>query len=92
MVKIRLRRSGAKKRPFYRIVAIDGRRQRDGRPLEFLGSYDPRPAQEQINLRSEAIEAWVAKGAQLSGTVRSLIKRAGKQAGGAAGSAAPKAG
>ena len=44
MVKIRLRRAGAKKRPFYRIVAIDERRQRDGRPLEFLGTYDPRPA------------------------------------------------
>lgn len=91
MVKIRLRRIGAKKRPFYRVVAIDERRQRDGRPLEFLGTYDPRPEQELINLRSDAIEAWVAKGAQLSGTVRSLIKRARKQAGAAAGSATPEA-
>jgi small subunit ribosomal protein S16 len=76
MVKIRLRRGGAKKRPHYRIVAIDERRQRDGRALEFLGTYDPRPEQEVINLRTEAIQAWVAKGAQLSSTVRSLMKRA----------------
>ena len=83
MVKIRLRRAGAKKRPFYRIVAIDERRQRDGRALEFLGTYDPRPSQEIIDLRAEAIDAWVAKGAQLSDTVRSLIKRS-KRAGGTA--------
>ena len=76
MVKIRLRRGGAKKRPHYRIVAIDERRQRDGRALEFLGTYDPRPEHEVIDLRTEAIEAWVAKGAQLSDTVRSLMKRA----------------
>ena len=75
MVKIRLRRAGAKKRPFYRIVAIDERRQRDGRALEFLGTYDPRPTPEIVQLREDAIQAWVAKGAQLSDTVRSLVKR-----------------
>ena len=76
MVKIRLRRAGAKKRPFYRIVAIDERRARNARALEFLGTYDPRPEQHRIDLRREAIEAWVARGAQLSGTVASLMKRA----------------
>lgn len=80
MVKIRLTRRGAKKRPFYRIQAIDERKQRDGRALEFLGTYDPRTAPETIELRTEAIEAWVAKGAQLSDTVRSLMRRQKKQA------------
>lgn len=75
MVKIRLTRAGAKKRPFYRIVAIDERRQRDGRALEFLGTYDPRPNPEVVQLRTDAIDAWVAKGAQLSDTVRALVKR-----------------
>ena len=88
MVKIRLRRIGAKKRPFYRVVAIDSRRQRDGRALEFLGTYDPRPTQEVIELRNEAIEAWLAKGARMSETVRSLIKRAGKRAGASTGTTA----
>jgi small subunit ribosomal protein S16 len=48
MVKIRLTRAGAKKRPYYRIVAIDDRRQRDGRPLEFLGTYDPKTEPERV--------------------------------------------
>jgi len=85
MVKIRLTRAGAKKRPFYRIVAIDERRQRDGRALEFLGTYDPKVEPERLVLRSEAIDAWVKKGAQLSPTVKSLLRRSRRQA--AAGSA-----
>jgi len=85
MVKIRLTRAGSKKRPFYRVTAIDERKQRDGRPLEFLGTYDPRPDQEVLNLNVEAIEAWTAKGAQMSDTVRTLIKRARRQAVAAAG-------
>jgi small subunit ribosomal protein S16 len=76
MVKIRLSRQGAKKRPFYRIVAIDERGPRQGRPLDFLGTYDPRPDPERVHLSAERIEAWVAKGAQLSPTVRSLMRRA----------------
>ena len=76
MVKIRMTRGGAKKRPHYRIVAIDGRKPRDGRPLEFLGSYDPRPNPERLDIRIERVEAWVAKGARMSPTVKSLIKRA----------------
>jgi small subunit ribosomal protein S16 len=85
MVKIRLTRHGAKKRPFYRIVAIDERKPRQGRPLEFLGTYDPRPSPEKIDLASERLEAWVAQGARLSPTVRSLVRRARRQQ--AAGSA-----
>lgn len=81
MVKIRLTRRGATKRPFYRVQAIDERKQRDGRALEFLGTYDPRTTPEIIDLRTEAIEAWVAKGAQLSDTVRSLMRRQQRRAG-----------
>jgi len=65
MVRIRLTRVGAKKRPFYRIVAIDERKPRDGRPLEFLGTYDPRPNPERIRLETQRVEAWLAKGAKL---------------------------
>ncbi len=80
MVMIRLTRAGAKKRPFYRVVAIDGRRQRDGRALEFLGTYDPKANPEKVVLRTEAIDAWVKKGAQLSPTVKSLMRRSGRRA------------
>jgi small subunit ribosomal protein S16 len=80
MVKIRLQRAGAKKRPFYRVVAIDERRQRDGRALEFLGTYNPVTTPPQIRLEGERIEAWRKQGARLSGAVRSLVRRAKKQA------------
>lgn len=87
MVKIRLTRAGSKKRPFYRVTAIDERKQRDGRPLEFLGTYDPIPGQEALKLDIQGIETWVGKGAQMSDTVRSLVKRARRQAASAAGGA-----
>ena len=80
MVKIRLTRAGAKKRPFYRIVAIDERRQRDGRALEFLGTYDPKTNPEQVEIRTEAVDAWLKKGAQLTPIVKSLMRRARRQA------------
>lgn len=76
MVKIRLSRQGAKKRPYYRIVVVDQRKQRDGRPLEFLGTYDPKANPERVTIKTEAVEAWVKKGAQLSPTVKSLMRRA----------------
>ena len=79
MVKIRLTRQGAKKRPFYRIIAIDERKPRDGRPLEYLGTFDPKTDPEQLNLRSEAIDKWVSQGARLSPTMKSLIRRAKRQ-------------
>ncbi len=84
MVKIRLTRRGAKKNPHYRIVAIDERKPRDGRPLKFLGTYDPGPNPERVNIDFEQVEAWVAKGAQLSPTVKSLIERERKRASAAA--------
>ena len=75
MVKIRLTRVGAKKRPFYRVQAIDERKRRDGRALEFLGTYDPNSDPATLRLDIDAIDAWIAKGAQMSDTVASLVKR-----------------
>ena len=80
MVRIRLLRAGAKKRPFYRVIAIDQRRKRDGRALEFLGTYNPIAEPVAIKLKTERIEAWTAKGAQLSDAVRALIRRSKTQA------------
>ena len=80
MVKIRLTRGGTKKRPHYRIVAIDERKQRDGRPLEYLGTYDPRLNPEKFQIKVDRFDAWIANGAQPTPTVRSLLKRARKRA------------
>jgi small subunit ribosomal protein S16 len=80
MVKIRLLRAGAKKRPFYRVIAIDERRKRDGRALEFLGTYNPITEPAEIKLRTDRIEAWVAQGAELTDAVRALIRRSRGQA------------
>ncbi|RIL00048.1 MAG: 30S ribosomal protein S16 [Proteobacteria bacterium] len=74
MVKIRLSRAGAKKRPFYSIVAIDGHARRDGRPLEYLGTYDPITTPKRITLDTEKIDAWVKKGAQVSDAVSALLR------------------
>jgi len=90
MVKIRLTRRGAKKRPYYRVMAIDERAKRDGRALQFLGSYDPRPAEAVVKLDLESIESWVQKGAQMSDTVRSLVRREAKRVA-AAPAATPEA-
>ena len=76
MVKIRLQRRGATRRPFYRLIAVDGRRKRDGRALEFLGTYDPKPNPEAIDIRLERVDAWVTRGAVLSDTARSLVRKA----------------
>jgi len=76
MVKIRLQRLGAKKRPFYRLIAIDERRQRDGRALEFLGTYNPMTEPPQIHLERERIEFWQGRGAQLSAAAKGLLRRA----------------
>ena len=80
MVRIRLLRAGAKKRPFYRVIAIDQRRKRNGRALEFLGTYNPIAEPAEIKLKTDRIEAWTAKGAQLSDAVRGLIRRSRAQA------------
>ncbi|MCH2410665.1 30S ribosomal protein S16 [Myxococcota bacterium] len=75
MVKIRLKRFGAKKRPYYRVVAIDSRKPRDGRALEYLGTYNPMTEPSEIDLKRERIEHWVALGAQLSPQMKTLLKR-----------------
>ncbi len=72
MVKLRLKRVGAKKAPHYRIVAVDSRMRRDGMPIEELGYYNPRS--KELNVNREAVEKWMKVGAQASDTVASLIK------------------
>ena len=76
-VKIRLKRMGAKKSPFYRIVAADSRMPRDGRFIEQLGTYDPRQNPAAVTLKEEAILKWLNNGAQPSDTVRSILSREG---------------
>jgi small subunit ribosomal protein S16 len=74
MVAIRLTRTGAKKKPAYRVVAVDKRRPRDTKTLEILGHYNPRLAPIELNLQRERIDYWLGVGAQPSDTVRRLIK------------------
>lgn len=76
MVKIRLRRMGAKKNPFYRIVVADSRAPRDGRCIEELGYYDPLASGEQIKVDTERAKYWIDSGAQPTDTVRALLKKA----------------
>ncbi|NLN75376.1 MAG: 30S ribosomal protein S16 [Armatimonadetes bacterium] len=77
MVRIRLRRMGAKKRPFYRIVVADRRCARDGRFIEIIGYYDPTAQPPVLKLDTEKAQDWLQKGAQPSDTARGLMKRAG---------------
>jgi len=72
-----LSRRGAKKRPFYRVVAADSRCPRDGKFLEVLGTYDPLKEEDAIKLNAEKAQDWLKKGAQPSRTVASLFKKAG---------------
>ena len=76
-VKIRLRRMGAKKAPFYRIVVADSRYPRDGRFIEEIGYYNPMLNPADIKIDSEKARKWVANGAQPTETVKSLLKKAG---------------
>ena len=76
-VKIRLARFGAKKKPFYRVVAADSSFPRDGRFIERLGTYDPRKDPPEINLNGDKIVAWINKGAQPTETVKQLLKKGG---------------
>ncbi len=76
-VVIRMKRSGAKKRPFYRIVVADSRRQRDGRFVEILGYYDPIAKPFAVKMNEEKVKGWLAKGAQPSEQAASLFRRAG---------------
>lgn len=76
MVKIRLRRMGAKKAPYYRIVVADSRAPRDGRCIEEIGTYDPLAAGNQITVNAERAKYWIDNGAQPTDTVRGLLKKA----------------
>ncbi|MCD8028256.1 MAG: 30S ribosomal protein S16 [Erysipelotrichaceae bacterium] len=76
-VKIRLKRMGAKKAPFYRIVVADSRAKRDGRFIEQVGTYDPTKNPAVITVKEEAILSWLEKGAQPSDTVRSILRSEG---------------
>ena len=77
MVKIRLRRMGAKKRPFYRLVVADARAPRDGRFIEQVGYYDPLTEPATVKIDEEKVRHWLDVGAQPSDTARSLLKREG---------------
>ena len=74
-VAIRLRQEGAHNRPVFRIVAVDQRKKRDGGFLDLLGTYDPQTEKGGFQVDIEKVNAWIAKGAQPSDTVRSLIKK-----------------
>ncbi|MCZ6778139.1 MAG: 30S ribosomal protein S16 [Acidobacteria bacterium] len=76
MVRIRLRRMGAKKRPFYRMVVSDSRRRPTGKVLDSLGEYEPGRKPVHLKVDLERVDAWIRKGAQASETVRRLIQRA----------------
>lgn len=76
-VKIRLKRMGSKKRPFYRIVVADSRSPRDGRFIEKVGTYNPLVEPAEVKLEEESILNWLNNGAQPSDTVRNLLSNAG---------------
>ena len=79
MVKIRLRRMGAKKAPFYRIVVADSRYPRGGRFIEELGYYDPTKDPKVVKIDMEKAQKWIANGAQPTDTVKSLLKQQGAE-------------
>ena len=76
-VKLRLKRMGKKKAPFYRIVAADSRSPRDGRSIEDVGYYNPTTEPATIEINEELAQKWLANGAQPTDTVRDLLKKAG---------------
>ena len=77
MVKIRLKRMGAHKKPFYRVIVADSRTARNGKFIEELGYYDPLKNPAEIKIDLEKAEKWIAQGAQPTDTVRELLKKAG---------------
>jgi len=79
-VHIRLSRGGTKKSPFYRVVVTDQRSARDGRFIENIGTYNPEKAKDNFTVNLDRAKYWVAKGAQPSDTVRSILKKAEKTA------------
>ena len=77
MVKIRLKRMCAHKRPFYRVVVADSRTPRDGRFIEEIGTYNPLKDPAEIKIDVEAAQKWISNGAQPTDTVRALLKKSG---------------
>ena len=77
MVKMRLRRLGAKKAPFYRVVVADSRYPRDGRFIEEIGYYNPQTEPAEVKIDADKAKAWIAKGAQPTDTVKALLKKSG---------------
>ncbi len=77
MVKIRLRRMGMKKAPFYRVVVADSRYPRDGRFIEEIGYYNPATNPAEVKIDAEKATEWLKKGAQPTDTVKSLLKKSG---------------
>ena len=75
MLMIRLKRMGARKQPHYRVIVIEKARARDGRPVEVVGTYNPRSAEAPVNLKRDRIEYWVSKGAQMSDRVQKLVSK-----------------
>ena len=78
-VKIRLKRMGQKKAPFYRIVVADSRSPRDGRFIEEVGYFNPCSEPNELNVNKEAVEKWLGNGAQPTDTVRDLLKKSGME-------------
>lgn len=76
-VKIRLRRMGAKKNPFYRIVVADSRYPRDGRFIEEIGTYDPLKTPADVKIDADKAKQWIANGAQPTDTVQDILKKSG---------------
>ncbi|HHX61021.1 MAG TPA: 30S ribosomal protein S16 [Epulopiscium sp.] len=76
-VKIRLKRIGAKKAPFYRIVVADSRSPRDGKFIEEVGYFNPCSEPNELSIKAESVQKWLDNGAQPTDTVRALLKRAG---------------
>ena len=77
MVKMRLKRMGMKKKPFYRVVVADERSPRDGRFIEEIGTYDPNQEPSVIKIDAEKAQQWIKNGAQPTDTVRALLKKNG---------------
>ena len=76
-VKLRLKRMGAKKRPFYRIVAADSRSPRDGKFIELVGTYNPIKSNDNITVKEDRVTYWLDNGAQPTDTVKSLLSKTG---------------
>lgn len=77
MVKIRLRRAGAKKAPFYRVVVADSHFARDGRFIEEIGTYDPLKTPADVKIDADKAKQWIANGAQPTDTVKDILKKSG---------------